>query len=367
MMPINLNTSLCRRLGIRYPIFGFSHSIDVTIALANAGCFPVYGATRDTPEQIVSHLKEIRDRIGTGRFGVDLLLPAGVGHETDRAKIFSSLPAEHRTFVDRLRTKYNVPAATKATFFSSQIRSQQLFAEQVDAVLNSSADAFAAGIGCPANVITRAKQGGKFTIALVGSARNALAAKAAGVELIVAQGTDAGGHTGPIGTYSLVPQVVAVAGDTPVLAAGGVGLGRHVAAAFALGAQGVWLGTAWLTSREHAFNEVLLRQVLSAKAEDTVISKSHSGKPARLIRSGWTDEWDAPSAPKPLNMPFQQVLTGELLAGVEEHGIEALSYTAAGQGVGWFNELKTVEEIVQRLVSETKAAVDEMAGRLQGL
>jgi len=200
----------------------------------------------------------------------------------------------------------------------------------------------------------------------VGSAKHALAAKAAGVDLIVAQGADAGGHTGPIGTYSLVPQVVEAAGDVPVLAAGGVGHGRHIAAAFGLGAQGVWLGTAWLTSREHAFNEILLRQVLAARGEDTVISKSHSGKSARLIRSAWTDEWEAPSAPKPLPMPFQQVLTGELLAAVEEHGIEALSYTGAGQGVGWFNELKTVDEIVERLVAETQGALDAMNARLSG-
>ena len=362
----DLNTALCRRLGIRTPIFGFSHSVDVTVALANAGCFPVYGATRDLPEQIVANLAQIRERIGNGRFGVDLLLPSGVGSETDRAAVVAGLPAAHKAFVEHLREKYRVPPATHKTFFSSQIRSQQLFAEQIDAVLGSSADAFAAGIGLPASVIERAVKSGKFTISLVGSAKHARAAKAAGVDLIVAQGCDAGGHTGPIGTYSLVPQVVDAAGDTPVLAAGGVGHGRHIAAAFGLGAQGVWLGTAWLTSREHALNEVLLKKVLAARAEDTVISKSHSGKAARLIRSAWTEEWDAPSAPAPLNMPYHQVLTGELLAAVEEHGIEALAYEGAGQGVGWFNELKSVAEIVERLVGETRAAFDQMGARLRG-
>ena len=362
----DLNTALCRRLGIRHPIFGFSHSVDVTVALANAGCYPVYGATRDMPEQIVRHLAEIRERIGTSKFGVDLLLPAGVGTETDRAAVVASLPPEHRQFMDYLRTKYKVPAATKTTFFSSQIRSKQLFAEQIDAVLGSSADGFAAGIGCPQAVIERARRCGKFTMSLVGSARHAQNAKTAGVDLIIAQGADAGGHTGPIGTYSLVPQVVEVAGDTPVLAAGGVGRGSHIAAAFALGAQGVWLGTAWLTTFEHAFNEVLLRQVLAAKGEDTTISKAHSGKPARLIRSGWTNEWDAPSAPKPLPMPLHQVLTGELLAAIEEHAIEALAYTGAGQGVGWFNELKTVLEIVERLVGETHVSLRQMSVRLRG-
>lgn len=365
-METTLHTALCRKLGIRYPIFGFSHSIDTTVALANAGCFPIYGATRDMPEEIARKLKEIRERIGTGKFGVDLLLPAGIGSETDREAVVAGLPTEHKEFVNHLREKYKVPAATKATFFSSQVRSQQLFAEQIDAVLSSSVDAFAAGIGLPPSIIQRAAQAGKFTISLVGSTKHALAAKAAGVDLIVAQGADAGGHTGPIGTYSLVAEVVEVAGDIPVLAAGGVGHGRHIAAAFGLGAQGVWLGTAWLTSREHAFNEILLRKLLAARGEDTVISKSHSGKSARIIRGAWTDEWDTSTAPKPLAMPFHQVLTGELLAAVEEHGIEALAYTGAGQGVGWFNELKTVSEIVERLVSETRVALDVMSGRLRG-
>lgn len=364
-METNLDTAMCHQLGIRYPLFGFSHSLDVTVALADAGGFPVYGATRDMPEQIVRKLAQLRERIGDGRFGVDLLLPAAVGSETDRAAVFAGLPAEHRKFIDYLRAKYDVPPATRTTFFSSQIRSQQLFAEQTDAVLGSSADAFAAGIGCPTTVIERARQAGMLTISLVGSVKHARTAKAAGVNLIVAQGSDAGGHTGPIGTYSLVPQVVDAVGDTPVLAAGGVGHGRHIAAAFALGAQGVWLGTAWLTSREHALNEMLLRKVLAARAEDTVMSRSHSGKPARLIRSAWTDEWDAPTAPKPLGMPLQQVLTGELLAAIEEHGVEALVYEGAGQGVGWFNELNSVAEIVERLVSETRVAINEMADRLR--
>lgn len=281
----SLQTDLCRRLGIRNPIFGFSHSIDVTVALADAGCYPVYGATRDLPEQIVSHLKEIRERVGAGKFGVDLLLPAGVGTETDRAAVVAGLPVEHTAFVDYLREKYAVPLATESTFFSSQVRSQQLFEEQIDAVLQSGADGFAAGIGCPPAVIKRARQCGKFTMSLVGSARHAHNAKSAGVDLIVAQGADAGGHTGPVGIYSLVPQVVEVAGDTPVLAAGGVGHGRHIAAA--------------------------------------------------------------------------------LLAAVEQHGIEALSYTGAGQGVGWFNELQSVREIVERLLSEAGGALEQMDRQLQ--
>ena len=157
-----------------------------------------------------------------------------------------------------------------------------------------------------------------------------------------------------------MPQVVEASGGLPVLAAGGVGHGRQVAAAFGLGAQGVWLGTAWLATREYDTPPVLLRKILAAGSEDTVITRAHSGKPCRVIRSSWSDEWDAEGAPKPLPMPYQHVLTGELLAAIEEHQVEPLVYEAAGQSVAWFNELTTVEEIVARLVDETHAALAAM-------
>lgn len=352
-----LRNELCQRLGIEVPIFGFSHSVEVTAAIARAGGFPVYGATRDMPDTISRNLARIRDLVGDHPFGVDLLLPANVGTETSRAAVEATLPAEHRSFVAHLRQKYAVPAATKPTFFSSQVRSQQLFAEQIEAVLGSSADAFATAVGVPPKIIARAKSRGKLTISLVGRPRHARAVKAAGIDLIVAQGSDAGGHTGSIGTFSLVPQIVDIAGDTPVLAAGGVGHGRHLAAAFALGAQGVWLGTAWLATREHQLDEIILRKLFAATSEDTVVTRSHSGKPARVLKTNWSDEWDASGAPRPLPMPDQQVLTGELLAAVHEHRIEPLMYEGAGQSVAWFNELTTVAAIVDRLAAEAVEAL----------
>jgi NAD(P)H-dependent flavin oxidoreductase YrpB (nitropropane dioxygenase family) len=160
----------------------------------------------------------------------------------------------------------------------------------------------------------------------------------------------------------LVPQVVEVAGSVPVLAAGGIGCGRQIAASFALGAQGAWLGTAWLTAREYGTSPVLLRKLLAARSEDTVLTRAHSGKPCRVLRSAWSEEWAAKDAPEALPMPYQQVLTGELLAAIEEHEIEPLVYEAAGQSIAWFNELTSVKDIVARLTRETEAALDEMSG-----
>lgn len=357
---MNISTELTERLGIRYPIFGLAHSVKVMVALGKAGGYPVFAAARNTPEEIEVYAKRMREELGNLPFGIDLLLPSTVGSETDRAAVEKQIPAQHRDFVNHLKRKYNVPDPTKPTFFTSQLRSSQLFDEQMEAVLGSDCDSFASAVGMPVEMISKARGHGKMTISLVGAPHHARKAVEAGVDLIVAQGYDAGGHTGPIGTFSLIPQVVDAAGDTPVLAAGGVGHGRHVAASFALGAQGVWLGTAWLTSKEHAISEALLKKLLKAKSDSTTISRSHSGKTCRIIKGGWSEEWEASDAPDPLPMPFQQVLIGNLLAGIDEHEIEPLIYEATGQSIAWFNELLSVEEIVERLASETRSALGWM-------
>ena len=361
----SLNTALCKRLGIEVPIFGFSHSIDVTVALAEAGGFPVFGAAREGPDKIREDIALIRRRPGSKPFGVDLMYPKLAGDESSREEARKKLPPEHVAFAEKLRAKYSIPAPTKPNFFADQIRNQAFFKAQTEAVLDSQVDAVVTAVGLPKDVVQAAKARGKTTFALVGAARHATAACEAGIDILVAQGYDAGGHTGPVGTYTLVPQVVEAAGGLPVLAAGGVGHGRQIAAAFGFGAQGVWLGTAWLATREYGTPPVLLRKILAAKSEDTVITRAHSGKPCRVIRSKWSDEWDAEGAPKPLPMPYQHVLTGELLAAIEEHQVEPLVYEAAGQSVAWFNELTTVRAIVERLTAETRAALDEMQRTLK--
>ena len=352
-----LHTALCDRLGIRYPIFGFSHSMEVTAAITNAGGFGVYGATRDSPDAISARLAAIRSMVGDRPFGADLLLPLGLADKNDWTAAEAKIPAAHKAFVQHLKEKYAVPDATGKSFFSSMVRSNELFEAQADAVLASDVDLFASAIGTPPHIIERAKATGKTTLSLVGAPKHVKYAKTAGVDLLVAQGYDAGGHTGPIGTMSLVPQIVDLAGEIPVLAAGGIADGRQVAASLLLGAQGVWLGTVWLATEEHRLNRRILAKLLKAGSADTVLTRSHSGKSCRVLRSAWTDEWEAEGAPKPLPMPYQQVLIGELLTGVMEHEIEPLMYEGAGQGVAWCNEVSTVAQVIERLVAEAEAAL----------
>lgn len=354
---MNLKTQVCAQFGIERPIFGFSHSVDVTAAVTNAGGLGVWGATHHEPDSIRANIRQIKQLVGDKPFGVDVLLPQSVGDNTDRKTAHARLPEQHKAFVAGLMQKYNIPKPTKPSFFADNIRSQQLFRNQVDAVLDSDTPVFAAALGVPAEIIALARDGGKKTIALVGAPRHAEKALAVGVDLLVAQGHDAGAHTGKIGTFTLVPQIVDVAGKTPVLVAGGVGHGRHLAAALALGAQGVWMGTAWLATKEHAVDEIILKKLLAANSEDTLISRSHSGKTLRMVRSGWSDEWGAPGAPEPLPMPHQQVLVGEIFHAIREHRIAPLMWDAAGQSIAYFNEVTTVDEVMNRICREAEEAL----------
>lgn len=353
-------TNVCERLGIQLPIFGFSHSVDVTVAIAKCGGFPVFGAARATPDEIAADVASIRRQVGPRPFGVDLMYPKLAADEPNWDVARSHVPDGHVQFVDSLRAKYRVPQASLKTFFSTQVRNKAFFDAQTEAVLESDVDVIATAVGLPKPVVKAAKARHKTVIALVGAPRHAIAACEVGADILVAQGYDAGGHTGPLGTFTLVPQIVDVANGRPVLAAGGIGCGRQIAAAFALGAEGVWLGTAWLVTREYAAPRVLLQKLLQAKSEDTVITRAHSGKPCRVVRSSWSEEWEAPHAPRPLPMPYQQVLIGELLAAIEEHQVEPLVYEAAGQSVAWFNEVTTVEGVIQRLAEETGIALQRL-------
>jgi len=360
-----IRTAVAERFGVETPIFGFSHSVEVTVAVCLAGGIGVYGASRDRGDDIRRIAAEIRDRVGARPFGLDLLLPQGLPERNDRAAIEAEIPEGHRAFVRSIGDKYGVPPTTGPGRRTRFIRSREIEAEQLQAVVESDFDIFAAGIYTPADVVHRVKAQGRTVVSLTGSRRHALRAVDAGADIIVAQGYDAGGHTGQVGTFTLVPRVVdAVGNRAMVLAAGGVATGRHIAAALTLGAAGVWLGTAWLTTKEHNLSTLVLRKLLDAGEEDTVITRADSGKPMRQLRSAWSEEWARPDAPQPLTQPtFQDVLVGDFLGAVEAHGIEPLIKHAAGQAIGWFDRQVTVAQTMQRLVTETKQALADVFER----
>ncbi len=359
---IAFRTPLCERLGIDVPIFSFAHSLEVTAAVSRAGGYGVYGATHDLPAQIIENARLLKEMCEGRPFGLDILLPTVTVDRDDRAAAAAEIPPEHTRFIEHLREKYQVPPSTKGHLFVNHVRSQELFAAQADAVIRSGANLFAMAVGTPADVVARARAAGQVTLSLIGSPRHAARTLATGVDLLVAQGYDAGAHTGTVGTLSLVPQVVDQAGRVPVIAAGGIATGRQIAAALALGAQGVWTGTIWLATQEHAVDKLITDHLIAAGSEDTVISRSWSGKTLRMLRTAWSDEWSAPGAPAALKMPYQQVLVGEIMAAVREHRVAPLLWEAAGQSVAYVREISSVDETMRRLIDETEEALGRLAG-----
>lgn len=351
-----VKTPICGLLGIRHPIFGFSHSVDVCVAIAQAGGFPVMGLARELPQEIPHILADVQKRMGDMPYGIDLMLPSKVPDAASIDDLKIALPPRHVEFVEDLRHQFGVQPPVKPSFFTTQVRSEALFNEQIEAVLASNCRAIATAIGLRPDLIHRAKACGKLTFSLVGSVRHARKAIEMGVEVLVAQGYDAGGHTGPIGTLSLLPQVIEVAGDRPVLAAGGIATGEQILGTIAMGAQGAWLGTLWMAARENHTPPALLKRLVESTSEDTMITRAHSGKPCRVVRSDWIDAWQQPGAPEPLAMPLQQVLTGDVFASMHEHDDARLIYEAAGQSVFGIRGETTVADQMAALVNGINTA-----------
>ncbi|HEV2368490.1 MAG TPA: nitronate monooxygenase, partial [Acidimicrobiales bacterium] len=317
-----MRTRVSEMLGVEFPILAFSHCRDVVAAVTNAGGFGVLGAVAHTPERLEIDLAWIEEQTHGRPYGVDLLLPQKyAGAEEgglDRETVRQLLPPEQQAFVDDILRRYDVPeipgderGGIGAGIGAMQI-SPKGYEPLLDAAFAHRIRLIASALGPPPpRLIERAHGADVVVAALAGARSHAERHNAAGVDLIVAQGTEAGGHTGEVATMVLVPEVVDAVSPTPVLAAGGIARGRQIAAAMALGAEGVWCGSVWLTTAEAETDPVVKEKFLAAGSSDTVRSRSLTGKPARMLRSAWTDEWDRPEAPPPLAMPLQPALVAE--------------------------------------------------------
>ena len=359
-----LHTQLCDKLGIEYPVVAFTHCKDVAVAVINAGGFAVLGEALHTPDQIAADIKWIRERIGGKPFGIDLVLPSSVPEEKTVDELLAMIPQEQRDFEQQIKRKYNVPDPKVAPDIHHWGGLDQKRAlDQLEVVFDERVPVFASGLGSPAFLLKRAHELGMQVWGLVGKPRQAKRQIEAGTDVIIAQGYDAAGHTGNIGTFSIVPQVVDAARGTgvPVIAAGGVTTGRHLAAALALGADGVWTGSLWLTSRESDVNMPLKERLLEAETEDTMYSNCISGYTMRTTRCPWHDEWMSDAAPAVLKPPLQMILSSNYIQGSLDYQRKDLMTEAAGQGIHYVKEMKPARHILSDIVEEALDVFDRFS------
>jgi NAD(P)H-dependent flavin oxidoreductase YrpB (nitropropane dioxygenase family) len=363
-----MRTRLTEMVGCEYPIVAFSHCRDVIAAVTSAGGFGMFGASGYEADELDVELKWLDEHTGGRGYGIDVLIPV----KYDAQGASGGIPDSHLEFVAQLMKKYEVPelpADQQEQLTARRARSQSLLAraaELWDVASAHPVKMYASALGPPpAHLVEKAHQQGAVVGALVGAVAHAERQKAAGVDFVVAQGYEAGGHCGEITTMVLVPDVVDVMGDTPVIAAGGIASGRQMAAAMALGAVGVWTGSVWLTTHEAETHPVVKEKFLKAKASDTLRSRSSTGKPARQLRSAWTDEWEDPANPKPLDMAFHGSLIAEAKAriGRSAHsspGAEQLVNYFVGQVVGRMNAIKPARQVIEEMISEYIDVMDRL-------
>jgi len=367
---MTVRTALCDLLGVEHPIVGFSPSEHVAAAVSRAGGLGVLGCVRfNDPAELDATLDWMDASTGGRPYGIDVVMPARIPAEGSALDLDQMIPQPHRDFVEQTLLKLGVPPLPDPAQPADGVLGwlHSVARKQVEVALAHPARLIANALGPPPpDVISGAHERGMLVAALAGTAGHARRHVAGGVDMVVAQGYEAGGHTGEIASMVLVPEVVdAVGAQVPVLAAGGIGCGRQISAALALGAVGVWMGSAWLATREYTqltAAPAVTEAVLAATSSDTVRSRIYSGKPARLLKNRWTDAWEQPGAPEPLGMPLQNLLVSEAHQRLMRSGRPDVVPMPAGQIVGRMTEVRPVSDVIAALVSEADEALDRLTG-----
>ena len=377
-----MKSELCKKLGIDFPLFAFSHCRDVVAEVTNAGGFGVLGAVAHSPETLQIELNWIDEQVGGKPYGIDLLIPHHMedkqGAVTD-AQLRQRIPPEHIDYVNELLAKHGIDSGDLWSGDyddrdSSGMREAGA-ARLLDVAFQHPIRLFVNALGVPPeSIMHRARANNVLVGALAGAKEHALKHAAAGVDVIVVAGTEAGGHCGEVSTMVLVPEVLQALGSRAsidVLAAGGIATGRQMAACMAMGAAGVWTGSMWLTTVEAETTATVKAKMLKATSRDTVRSRSRTGKPTRQLRSAWSDAWSAQGAPEPLPMPLQGLLSRPPMAKVDKlaagghEGAQALAAYFVGQTVGLMNTEQTVRSLVHEFMQDYVEAAERLSATLQ--
>ncbi|HLX88208.1 MAG TPA: nitronate monooxygenase family protein [Acidimicrobiales bacterium] len=367
-----MHTELCDRLGIEFPIFAFTHCRDVVAAVSNAGGFGVLGAIGFSPEELEVELQWLDEHVGDNPYGVDIVIPGkyeGMG-EMDPVKLEAQLqgmvPDDHRRFARRLLDEAGIPEPPAGERRSGMMGWTEATGTPLleTALRHDKVRLIANALGTPPDhVITLVKESGRLIGALAGSVKHAKHHKDAGLDFVICQGTEGGGHTGEIGSVVLWPEVIDAVAPLPVLAAGGVGNGRQIAAALAMGAQGVWTGTLWLTVEEADVAPNQTAAYLAASSADTIRSRSYTGKPCRMLKNAWTEAWGREDTPDPLPMPLQMMVAIEAVGASHRYPDKAppVAFNPCGQVIGRATKVRKARDVIYDLVEEYVEAVDRLA------
>jgi NAD(P)H-dependent flavin oxidoreductase YrpB (nitropropane dioxygenase family) len=372
-----MRNALCEKLGIDYPIFAFTHCRDVVVAVSKAGGIGVLGAVGFSPEQLKEELDWIDAHIGDKSYGVDVVIPQkyeGMGAmspEEMEAQLWKMIPQEHIDFAQKLLADAGVPEWPDGTKTMGLMGWTEATATPLleEALTRPQCRMIANALGTPpADKIRMVQDSGRLIGALCGKVKQAVAHKEAGLDFVVAQGGEGGGHTGSVGSIVLWPQIVDALGDTPMLAAGGIGNGRQIAAAMAMGAAGVWTGSLWLTVEEAHTQPAQKASLLQATSEDTVISRSWTGKTCRMLRNEWTEAWERPDTPDPLGMPLQGMVTSDGMRRTSTYAdagdCQKVAFNPCGQVIGQISEVESCRQVIYRLLDEYVDAVGKAGNML---
>ena len=382
-----MNNNICDMLGIEFPLVAFSHCRDVVAAVSRAGGMGVFGGVNCSPETLEEELSWIDAHVDGKPYGLDIIVPnkvEGKGEQPDPEAVLASIPDEHKQFTNDILQRHGVDTGRIAGDIEAVRREQVAFTDNLrggtaEAILEVAfrhpIKLIANALGIPPQVMLDMGQKHNVPVAaLIGTRDHAMSQVAAGVDIIIAVGGEAGGHTGDISTMVLIPEVcnalAQIGNDTPVLAAGGIATGAQMAAAMAMGASGAWCGSVWLTTVEAETNPVVKEKMLAATSRDTVRARSRTGKPSRQLRSPWTDAWQAEGAPSPLPMPLQSLVAEpplrvlDKLSQGDNQGAKDLSTYWVGQGVGLMNEQMTAGQVVQEFKVDFLTAYERLAANL---
>jgi NAD(P)H-dependent flavin oxidoreductase YrpB (nitropropane dioxygenase family) len=363
-----MRTRLAEAFGIEVPIFAFSHCRDVVAAVTKAGGMGVLGAAWMTPDELEMSLRWIDAQVAGKPYGVDLVFPGTVEDVDGSEDLLSLLPASHQAFVDRLLDDAGIPRLPEGerpvflrAYAQKMAMTPKKSLRQLEIALDHPTRLIVGALGVPPpGVVDAVHSKGVKVGALVGSAKHTARQREAGVDVVVAQGTEAGGSVGSISSMVLWPQVVEAAGPIPVLAAGGIGRGAQILAALAMGAEGVWLGSIWLGTVESELAPEMKQRLFEATSEDAVLSKAMTGKQGRMLRSRYNEAWDAHGAPKPLPFPLQSILAGDPFKRAERaRRFDYWTYSV-GQIVGDMTEETTVRHVMERLLTEYVEAIERL-------